>query len=879
MQNITIDIFNSTQPTILGSLEISDHDDFPLALSMSLANIRDITKRSGISSKTFKVPASKNNNKTLQYLYHIAVSAQTITDGVKAVIKVDNQPLFTGQLKISNLQQTLSPEYYEMEFTGDNLDWTNTLKELKLNELEFSNPHIPARVLTNGSWSNENLPSGNGKVYLTRQTVEASWHGTVDSGWDYVYSLKSYGRWLNAYSHVTIEEMRPDIYFRSILTKAFAAAGYSLSSTFLDSAFFKRLVLPYTGKSFELTADEVALYNRELIYRQGPYQPTVSQSSGGYEKKFVDLSRLLQVTGNSSLMQVYQDTVEIKYTQPPFPLQVKIDCLGFSTNSKGRYNLSFGHDIYASNDGNLDFFIAEYGNGIVDHSTLVSLGSFELTTGRQFVEFSAQDVLLKANTSYVLVAINYTVTILMVYFFPTSGPKSYFKIAKQAAIYEGNQYTLGATLPDIPVLDLLTGLVNMFNLYIQTDTENKVVTIEPRNTFYKPITKAVDWSSKLDISQAIQTTYLDDYNREIQFVFKEDNNDTIVKKLKEANMLAPGSFSYNLPKRYKEGKQQLGNKTFAYTEMRADNYQIPNAQSAATYLPHFWSGDSEPPEPTYSFAPRVLYYAGMITGSWAGKPTRWGWYNDGNLLDTYPVATRNAPGNELAYNTTSGFIAKYYQNDLAQITEGKVVTAHFKLSLADVRQLDLSVPVYISHPQLAGYYWIQTVHDFIPTRSGTTKVELIPIHIPVSIDFAYNQQVQLRQATPGVGLGIGINAATTALGAIAKQPSVVLQNGSHNVASLNGGSIAFGNGTMALGAQQHVLGNYNVASENDIIQIGAGTSNADRYRALTFTQEGNFLVQGGYLYTTDGREIMFASQRNAQGQPRRYDKLHLSGDK
>ena len=45
--------------SILGSLDVSSHSDFPLALTFTIADIRDINSRKGTFSKTFKIPATK----------------------------------------------------------------------------------------------------------------------------------------------------------------------------------------------------------------------------------------------------------------------------------------------------------------------------------------------------------------------------------------------------------------------------------------------------------------------------------------------------------------------------------------------------------------------------------------------------------------------------------------------------------------------------------------------------------------------------------------------------------------------------------------------------------------------------------------------------
>ena len=55
--------------SIVGELDVTDHSEFPLAMTFQISDIKDITATSGDYSKTFKIPATKNNNNLLKHLY------------------------------------------------------------------------------------------------------------------------------------------------------------------------------------------------------------------------------------------------------------------------------------------------------------------------------------------------------------------------------------------------------------------------------------------------------------------------------------------------------------------------------------------------------------------------------------------------------------------------------------------------------------------------------------------------------------------------------------------------------------------------------------------------------------------------------------------
>ena len=56
--NTVIDWDNS----VAGELDVDNHSEFPLALTFQISDFKDLTSTSGDYSKTFKIPATKNNN-------------------------------------------------------------------------------------------------------------------------------------------------------------------------------------------------------------------------------------------------------------------------------------------------------------------------------------------------------------------------------------------------------------------------------------------------------------------------------------------------------------------------------------------------------------------------------------------------------------------------------------------------------------------------------------------------------------------------------------------------------------------------------------------------------------------------------------------------
>lgn len=877
MNEVKLDILNK-QGTYIGTLDIADDNNFPLAISQSVTDIKDISKRSGVVSKTFKVPATAANNQVLRYIYNANVDANTTVWGNRGVVIVNGLPVVKGLIRILNVYQENSPLEYEIELAGENLDWALQLKDVSIRDLDYGNPQVNHFELTIREPLYNlpiyvDVPASTDTHFFNEETIEASWKGSYDTGWDYVYSLKNYGEREDP-KVVSVKEMRPDVYVLSILKKSFEKVGYSLDGNFVYSSYFKHLVMLFTGSNFTFqspadgnfklgTVLQVMADPHPLVIKKGKMPFWAFNGYGEYINSGITYdgaSRTFTSHGYfTGTLTLHIEHASNNYFLEPVGLQLYKNGAAYYTLSQP--DLSYDTVVE-------DFTFAPNDVFYVEYSVFPGLGPLNLPLW--------VDVLF---TSFL----------------------SFEAYADPVPIPEKFPYRLGSVLPDMKCIDFISGLANMFNLYFKTDEDNKVVTCETRDGFYKDSTHAKDWSGKLDIEKQAQTNFLNNYNRTLQFCFNEDGNDSLIKTQEMETGKRAGSLDFDLPERYNSGTQQLGTKEFSFTRLAEDMglkrnnptvapvippVVINNANiGGAPIIPTLWNGDDDPAEVSYDFAPRILYYQGYQQQLDHDNIYRhWYWVTDSNDLYKVPYADYG-PSNDvqLRYDGDNGLVKSFYANDIAQLNEGKIIIAWFYLHPTDIMKLDLSYPIYIDHHSLKGYYYINKLYDYQPNKDISTKVELIRATTITTPVIDYSQGVNYSNARLGTGISRGVGSATTLLQSGVQLPSVpihssVLHNGSNNLAVRDAGSVAIGVGLQAPGVMQHVYGNYNIASTNDLFQVGGGSSESDRYRALTFTRSGDFLVQGGYLYTTDGQEILFGSQRNAAGQITRFDKLHLQGN-
>ena len=109
--------------SIVGELDVTNHDDFPLALTFQVSDVKNLSATTGDYSKTFRVPATKNNNQLFKNLY---ISNSTpdndVTAKKKCRILVNNLYSLVGLIQVTGISgYGEQASYYNCTFFGNNL--------------------------------------------------------------------------------------------------------------------------------------------------------------------------------------------------------------------------------------------------------------------------------------------------------------------------------------------------------------------------------------------------------------------------------------------------------------------------------------------------------------------------------------------------------------------------------------------------------------------------------------------------------------------------------------------------------------------------------------------------------------------------------------
>lgn len=228
MSKIEIQILDYTNG-VLGTLDITDSQNFPFVLSYLVSDARDIETKFGDFSKSFDVPATKNNNKLFNNIYNAQIDDDKfITDLKDCRILVDTQEFFKGKIQIKGNKQSSRPLSYNCTIFGGNYGWLSKIKDLYLC----------------------NLYADTDTFTTTEDNITSSWSSNQSNS-DIIFPLINYGKWSSAQGAVNLDnrktplygfDMRASFWVYNLIKKIFNNVGYVVESNFIDDADFKKLI-------------------------------------------------------------------------------------------------------------------------------------------------------------------------------------------------------------------------------------------------------------------------------------------------------------------------------------------------------------------------------------------------------------------------------------------------------------------------------------------------------------------------------------------------------------------------------------------------------------------------------------------------------------
>jgi hypothetical protein len=735
--------------SVVGELEITSHTDFPLAMTFQISDFKDITSTSGDYSKTFKFPATKNNNNILKHLYIPNINnANNITERKPCRIISGGMYTQLGLIRITGVGgYGKVPSSYSGVFYGNNLTWASDLGDAYMNQLDWgtdgdnleynktsimatwqdvdcnaSNSYIVYPITSYGQYNEE----GDTR---TIQLLDTASTQTITNGstgyFGFTNSGESYG------TPLPVPDWRPAVFVKNTLDKLFGSVGYKISSAFMETTEFKKNVwlLPnfkynnpddrfkllsygngFTGEGLidSFTASTVGTNT----YNYTTFLPDLNDAGADFVLNTnTDNTGWDAATGIFTAQEYGNYTINANnfglyfdnwFNSPNSTTTVDYVSLSIQVQTVGQSGSSSWVSI--SSVQSLGFSL-QYGNASSQ------TGSIPLTIP-EFSQFLNKGDKLRLKVMAKMKTSGYVVSTVDFHLFGSSTPNSATQSSSANGQYTiaidpndvayGQTYNLTDVMnPDYKQIDFIKGIAHSYNLQMTTDESTKTVYIEPFDSFYKPYNEAIDWTSKL--SRADETTdkwIENDLKRSLVFKYKSDNADGKVKFRGETyfdDVEDEYPYRETLPDTFEKGDSTFENPFFAGTYNAKDTNTTANPNVDTAYSACLWTGNHSPNDSGrtnkgFDFLPRLLY--------WNKYSPATSQYNDKRaVVQTWSFATNFITANASVPNVLSGIYPQ-----ATMINRDSTTSPILSYGNVFVRDYDDATGVYTAYQAGKGLY-------------------------------------------------------------------------------------------------------------------------------------------------------------------------------
>jgi hypothetical protein len=715
-----------------------DLEKLDISISYSLEDRENFQQKNASTAFNVKMPATTNNDKIANTFHNPGIEDLTTGNIFKGnrrgIIEANGQEILVGKAFLFNARHNTKPIDYEYNFYGHNADWIIDLKESTLfdfvKDIRFT--FSKANIIASWDFDGSNLP------YCF---VPIRYALPMDD-----FTVPLTGEVISDYDMKPIY-MKPSLSKYFIIYKAFKSLGYRVESDFFDSDYFRRQLMPWTWGNF-LVSDGTLLDNLDFLAKSvgdsSLYR--VNSNFTGIWDLNVSNDNADGAFDNNDTYQYDQPAKEMKWTYIPAfdygPLEATFHFqqhlyAGSKNNSDVEVRVQWfknGVKLDNGNDNGNGTLLLEQHPGVGASADF--LGSVEdwLTVNVVVGDVISAKIYLHTFYSYFGSA--------FVYGFVEAFELDYFRIPLGGQVNLENY----PSFKKHKFLDFLSGVIDEFNLCVQTDPINKVVYFEPEHPYSTVHTQAIkqggyfngktlNWEEKHDLSKESQIVLFHDYERELTFKYKDDPNDGGLKSVQDrhVNELAVGKYVF--PDRFKAGQKEIENRFFSVV-MHYNVVQWRGLGSVAGLAPQMIClipeniSNTSRNESQNTFEPKSIYYKGMISTV--------GWIFDGEEQNEFPYGFavnymedgENDPilsycderigpdGSTLV--TGIGLVRRFYLQKLEIIRNGQYYTTYFKLNNTDVANF-----LHREHIICRGQRWeLVEIHNYKPLKEESTEVLL-----------------------------------------------------------------------------------------------------------------------------------------------------------
>ena len=615
------------EKSVVGELDVTDHSDFPLAMTFQISDIKELTSTSGDYSKTFKIPATKNNNKLLKHTYTPNIDTDVnLTENKKCRILVNNLFSIKGLIKVTGVGgYGETPSYYNCVFFGSNLSWADDLSDKYMNELDWgvngqNLEYNKTKIMA--TWQDEHCDSSTSPIVYpivsygdynpdgepkTIQLLDTLYE-TGSGGTSALSGYQGYYNDGSGYSTPNPSaDWRPAVFVKDTLEKIFSQVGdvgYSINSTFMETDMFKKLVWLLPNFKYNNAEERYDDYSVESNFTNGVSMSETGVPSENGIQKFQE-SSLSEDDVNYYYTGVGRELLEIDEATN---LNVTLD-EGSYVNSTNHYITIGEYGYYDIKLSGIQSRIATAYQNTVSGLKIIDRIDSRINLEVQTVGQSSWNIINNSFLHKVIsTGVNATTPTSTIYsnmpiidekrvwlnkgdkiritlgikifaddnshnfyvsvFFKSGDSSSLDITLNSEAVDYGQTYDLYKVInKDYKQIDFVKGIAHAFNLKMTTNETTRTVNIEPFNTFYKDYADAIDWTYKLDRSKQIDDKWIkSDLKRDVVFKYKSDSKDKKVEFRGEEyfdGIKDESPYQETLPKTFEKGESKYENPFFA----------------------------------------------------------------------------------------------------------------------------------------------------------------------------------------------------------------------------------------------------------------------------------------------------------------------------
>lgn len=755
---------------VKGFLEVKEGTKVPL--NFSISDIRDISSRSGMFSKTITLAGTKNNNNLLNNYFDVNIVAGTFDVNKRQKVAIVQNGIilrdncFMRLLKVKKKQSvgTNVDEWveYEVQVTDELGDFFKEVGNKELKELDGWNEF---------------------KHIYGVDTVVDSFDHTVDDG--YKYTLP----WISN-DQYTMNDLMPGVYAKQIFDRIHSMNGFSYDwATMTDEdTQFDKAILPYAGDKKKLTEEYIETV--EVIAENSTSQYIGETLIGGQNNKYS--SSLLEADTEVKDKANLYDPTTTEYLNtytllPPNKLNYEITFnWKVEMINHGTEQVRMGEDNVMNPPGNINETFTgarprigvKLGSNIIEYTELENpifntfsgmtgpdaplngeeLGSvrqingvdYLTTRGRVLLDGNETKELCSGSQTTILPITSISPNDILVAFKDISvrvgspNPYYWFETASgqgaqveyrftisgltlniapdsQNGLMPGTEIDLKNFLPTkMKQSEFLKTIYQKYNLYVEVDPDNPSKLIyTSRDKFYDDGT-VKDWTEKLDKKRDQELYFIPDITTKRMILsYKDDDKDYLLSAYR-------GETS----------------KTFGQVDAIFDNENVKGEERKEEVFSPTISMETEfgavlpVLNADFKMNPRILQDGGKLQCQQYSlkesdnKTVHTTFYPHLSMFDkpyNPTFSTEYVQSSYYAYNpglfTQNNLYTLHWRRTLAQINGGKMLKAWFWLTEEDIQGLSMNDKIKINN----AYYYINAIIDYDANSNSVTKVELLTV--------------------------------------------------------------------------------------------------------------------------------------------------------